>query len=420
MSKAASIMVIVVAAACGAPDPLRGSSVMDGGGVPDDAGVDGRGGSPDDATVDAGSIDAAEPDAGTVDLATICGGQAPASLDDWEDCYEKRKCEWEVGCVALNSYRDVQDCIASGDAVSGGELAAARRDRKRAVDQGRASINVDAFTQCLIRTSAASCNTALFDEACLTRFTGTIADGAGCYADVDCASPDAVCQSDCADACCVGTCHPKFKEGEPCDLFASCEPGLRCDGYCLTGDINSTCDNALDCDFDAWCDDTAHRCRPTFAPGAACTGILQCGGDTTCIGLSVTSSAPGHCLRNSQPGDPCDDLCHGNLYCDGSGTCQALPLIGESCSPIIPCAGANAICSGGVCVMRSDIGVACGSQTCLPGLFCTSELNDPNPVCAPRRAEGEPCAAPNHCDSYLCSGVAAQPGVCLPWSSTCP
>lgn len=73
------------------------------------------------------------------------------ALDDWENCYQKRKCEWEVGCVTEDPFASVQDCMASADAVTGGELAADRRARKRAVEQGRASINVAAFTQCLIR-----------------------------------------------------------------------------------------------------------------------------------------------------------------------------------------------------------------------------------------------------------------------------
>jgi hypothetical protein len=403
-------LIALVATACSAPG--RGAFV-----APTDGGSDDQGDAtgagpptpPDDASVD------------PTDLAQICGGTAPVTLDDWETCYRNRKCEWEVGCVSLSSFRDVADCIAEDDAVEGGRLAAERRERARAIDQGRASINADAFTQCLIRTSATRCNTALFDPACLTRFTGTISDSADCLTDIDCASPDAVCKSSCTDACCVGKCQRKFRAGEACDLFASCEPGLRCNGHtCVSGDINTACSSVLDCDFGAFCDPKLHRCEPTLAPGAACTDILQCGGDTTCVGLSISSSAPGHCFHNARPGDPCDDLCHGNLYCDGSGICRALPVLGASCSTLIPCAGANTICDNGVCVLRSDVGVSCGGQTCLPGLFCTSELGDPKPACAARRAVGAPCGDPSHCESYLCSGNENQLGVCQPWSDTCP
>jgi hypothetical protein len=413
----AAFVTVIVLAACAAPSGGSLAGPIDGGPETGDAGATdaGDGGM---APIDARPVDGGME---STNLAQICGGTAPVTLDQWEDCYARRKCEWRVGCVSLTPFRDVQDCVALADSVEGGRLAAERRDRARAVAQGRASINVEAFTHCLIRTSATRCNTALFDPACLTRFTGTIPDGAGCHANIDCASPDAVCASDCPDACCVGTCQRKFREGEACLLFASCEPGLRCNATrCVSGDIGTACFSVNDCDFDAFCDPQTRRCRPRLATGASCTSILQCGGDNTCIGLSIVSSDPGQCLRNAQPGDPCDDLCKGNLYCDGSGTCRNLPRLGDSCSTLVPCAGASTTCKNGVCTLRSDVGASCGAQTCLPGLFCTSELGDSSPVCAARRADGAPCASPRHCESFLCSGASDQPGVCLPWSNTCP
>jgi hypothetical protein len=421
MRRVAWVIAIVMSAmACSARRPAGPSLTgpMDGGAL-DDAGVPGDTGpgtGPADGAVDA----ATDP----TDLAMICGGTAPITLDDWENCYQKRKCEWEVGCVTLDTFRDVPDCVASADAVSGGKLAAARRARKRAIEQGRASINVDAFTRCLIRTDATHCNTALYDPACLTRFTGTIADGKSCYTSIDCASPDAACNTDCADACCLGSCERKLREGESCLLFDSCEPGLRCTGTrCVSGDAGTPCarGSVNQCDFGTFCDRQTLRCTPTLAPDATCTSLLQCGGDHTCVGLSITSSDPGRCLRISRPGDRCDDFCFGNLYCDGaSRTCRELPTLGQSCSVLIPCTGANTICNSGLCALRDDINVSCAGQTCLPGLFCTSELGDPAPVCAARRAAGAPCASPAHCQSYLCSGDQNQPGMCLPWSNTCP
>lgn len=412
-----TIAIVVAASACGA-SPSGPSLVapIDGGTHDPDAGDGGVDPGPPDAPIDT------PPD--PTDLAVICGGTAPVTLDDWEDCYQKRTCEWQVGCVTLDEFRDVPDCIASDDAVEGGQLAAARRDRKRAIEQGRASINVNAFTQCLIRTSATHCNTALFDPACLTRFTGTLADDAGCLADIDCGSPDAVCSTSCPDACCVGTCQRKFREGEACQLFDSCEPGLRCTGIkCVSGDVGTPCaqGSVNQCDFGTFCDSQTLRCTPTLAPGAACTSLLQCGGDTMCVGLSITVSNPGHCVRISKPGDQCDDFCYGNLYCDKAArTCRDLPQLGQSCSVLIPCTGANTICDNGLCVLRSDVGVSCAGQTCLPGLFCTSELGDPAPACAARGPVGATCAAPAHCESFLCSGNTSQLGTCLPWSDTCP
>jgi hypothetical protein len=431
MPRRACTLVMVIAAACGAPPSRNGLQGSAGPGGDDDQGGPSDAGDAGDAR-DAGSEsgpDDARPDAGRPadagvpsELADICGA-VPVSFDDWERCYRKRHCEFTVGCVPQNPFHDLQECLDSDDAVEGGRLSAELRERRRAVEQGRASIDVAAFTRCLVETSEAHCNTAQFDPSCATRFTGTIDDFAACFTDVECASPGAACVASCSDACCLGTCQPRFKLGEQCTERHSCEPGLQCHRTCRAGDIGSRCGGAggggdRDCDPGAWCDVTAGICKATFAPGAACTNPLQCGGETSCVGASV-SGGTGHCLRISQVGDTCDQFCYGNLFCDGS-TCQALPELEESCAATVSCAGVDAVCSNAVCAPRSAVGVACGAQTCMPGLFCTSELGDPRPTCSARRVEGQPCAAPGHCQSFLCSGNNVQPGICLAWSDTCP
>lgn len=403
--KRSACMLVMIAAGCQSNPP---NLVMP---LPVDADVDG----PVDSRIDAG-IDAPI-DGPPSTLAQICGAE-PVTLDDWENCYLKRWCEWVVNCRTMNKYRDVQECIAQSNAFEGGRLAAERLERSRAVAAQRASLNVAAFTQCLQETSEARCNTAQSSVACATRFSGTIGDDGPCYTDIECTSPGATCQSTCTGACCLGTCHPKFKLGATCDTFTSCEPGLRCDGVCFSGDINTSCGDDGDCDPNAWCN--AGVCAADFAPGAACTNPLQCGGETSCIGLSITTSAPGHCLRISHAGDRCDYFCLGNLYCDGQGVCRDMRTLNQTCSGSAPCGGVDTICLNGVCVLRSNVGASCPSSAgCLPALFCTSELNDPAPVCTARRADGQPCAAPNHCESYICSGNTTTPGVCLPGNETC-
>src|SRR4029079_3496180 len=128
-----------------------------------------------------------------VDLVALCGAN-PATPDDWERCYQKRKCEWEVGCVPLTTFRDVQECIDLGDAVQDGRLVAERRERMRAVAEGRASIDVAVFSRCLVETAPDRCATALFHPSCARRFAGTIGDTQACRADIECASPGAHCQ----------------------------------------------------------------------------------------------------------------------------------------------------------------------------------------------------------------------------------
>lgn len=398
MKRLACIMVVVIAAGCG--DNLAG--LVGSPTSPADAATDG----PPDA-----GIDSPPPN-----LTEICDTE-PVTPDDWENCYRKRWCEWVVGCRPMNKYRNVQECLDRSDVVEDGRLAE-RRERKRAVDEKRALINIPAFTQCLADTSEARCNTAQSSVACATRFTGTVGDGGSCHTDIECTSPGATCDSTCADGCCLGACHRKFKLRETCNTFTSCEPGLRCDQICFSGDIDTRCNDDGDCDPNAWCN--AGRCQADFAPGDDCTNPLQCGGETSCIGLTISKSSPGRCLSISHMGDRCDYFCYGNLYCDVSGICLPLHELGQTCSGSAPCAGVNTTCSNGQCVLRSVIGAACSSsQTCLPGLFCTSELNDSNPVCAARRSEGQTCAAPSHCESYMCSGNTARPGVCFTTSETC-
>lgn len=377
------------------------------------------------APVDAGAADASPLDAGDSGIALLLAGacgRVPVTLDDWERCYQRRWCDWEVNCVTLNNYSDVQDCIDNSNDVEGGRLEAERRLRRRAIEAGRASLDVDAFSRCILETNRQRCNTAYTAISCANRFKGTVADGGLCYADVECASPGAVCNADCSGACCTGTCQPKFKEGETCDLYYSCEPGFECHDVCIAGDIGTPCASMRDCDPNAWCDLQTGICKADLPVGSPCTSLLQCGGQTMCVGLSIVSADPGRCLTAAGAGGECDDFCYGNRFCNSSGICQELPGLGENCSALLPCNGANVVCgSGGLCVPRGDVGAACtNTQACLASLFCTSELNEPNPKCASRRSTGEPCASPAHCESYLCSGNANRPGVCLPWMDTCP
>jgi hypothetical protein len=317
----------------------------------------------------------------------------------------------------MNLYLDVQECIDRIDGVEGGKLSADLREQRRAIDQGRASIDVAMFTQCLLDTSGALCNTAVFSVGCATRFKGIVADGDACYADGECGSPGATCESSCIDACCLGTCRPKLKLRDPCDLDGSCEPGLVCNQTCRSGDPDTLCSNLFDCDSSAWCN--AGVCAADLAPGSDCTSRSQCGGTTTCTGLSIVDSRPGRCLSISRAGDPCDFICNGNLYCS-AGTCHELPKLGDSCSAFTPCQGIDTFCSNGLCILRQGEGTSCSTaQLCQPGLFCTSEVNDPMPVCARPGSADQSCTRPSHCESHLCSSTMGEIGRCLPWSDVC-
>jgi hypothetical protein len=386
--------------------------------------------SPQDLIVDAsgdgpidGMPDAAEP----ADLASMCGS-VPVTLADWEQCYAKRWCEVLVHCSEMNLYRDAAECIAKENAVEGGKLASDAFERARAVTAGTASLDTAEFTQCLVDLSTTKCATAGHPPACAKRFTGTIADHQLCYTDVDCASPGAQCQqpANCTQSCCAGTCTPKPKVGQACDDFVDgCEPGVVCgtDLTCVIGDIGSTCAKRYDCVPGAWCDNGT--CKVDLGDGGSCDSLLQCGGETTCVGL-MRPVAPATCHRVTQVGDTCDYYCLGNLYCDlpatGFGTCQPIPTHGQACSPSLPCLGVDQRCSAqGQCVDRTAVGQACTDGTCQPELFCTDQLGAGSPVCATRLMDGAPgCNQPAQCQSYVCSGDAAAAGTCQAVQNTCP
>jgi hypothetical protein len=436
-------VLVAAVAACSTSQvqsPLTGDDAGQGGGS--DGGAPAAGDAASDASpVDAGG-DALPDDGGTPsdggvvpdgppaepgDLAAMCGS-VPSTTEDWERCRVKRYCETLVHCSEQNLYTDARECIDLLDAVSDGAIAFDTSAKVRAVAAGRASINVPAFTQCLIDFSPDRCNTAASAPSCPTRYTGTVADGQGCFNEAECSSPGATCEApDCGAACCLGTCTPRAKLGEPChDLVGACEPGLVCSigsQRCVVGDAGSRCDDRLDCDAGSWCDNGI--CRPDLPEGASCDSLLQCGGETSCVG-KFRGGAPARCRHLTSPGDTCDWFCLGNLICDlpstGFGVCRPLPQLDEACSPLLPCMGSNHRCSAeGKCVERTGLNMRCADGECVPGLFCTDQLGAANPVCRALFADGDVgCKQDAQCESHICSGNQTAAGQCLPSRSTCP
>ena len=409
VTAASRIWLVLAIAACDSPRALF---------APVDGGVDG------DAAGDGGSIDAPE----ATDLVSMCGAE-PVTLADWEACYAKRSCEALVNCQNLNLYRDAAECIAQQDAVLGGKLGFEVFERARAIAAGRASLDVAAFTQCLVELSPTKCSTAAHAPICETRFVGTVADNQLCYTDIECASPGATCAQPavCKDSCCAGTCKPKPKLGQTCDDFVDgCEPGIVCgtDGVCVNGDIGSPCAQRYDCVPQAWCNNGT--CAADLPAGSSCDSLLQCGGELSCVGLMRTEKPPA-CRRVTHEGDACDWYCFGNLYCDlsggpGFGVCKALPVHGQTCSGLHPCLGVDQQCSPqSVCIDRFDAGETCSDGTCQPGLFCSDQVGAANPVCTARLDDGATgCNKPAQCQSYVCDGDANAVGGCQARNNTCP
>lgn len=388
-----------------------------------------------------GGVDAA--DASMIDappqgsLAQMCGS-APATPAQWEQCYVKRWCEATINCSITTLYASVQECIDSSEWATGGQRDFDIAENLRAVSDGRATIDVTQFTQCLQELDPTRCNTAGTAVACKLRYDGTIANGQPCYADAECASPGAACTpTDCGAACCTGTCAPKKMLGEGAcsgSGLNACEPGLVCSaahGGCYTGDPGDICRRNTDCDAGAYCDQVGTQqgvCAADKGAGATCNSVLQCGGETGCVGLKRNVGTP-QCRRLTEPGDACDDYCLGGMYCDlsnpnGLGVCRNLPVGEEACHSLLPCAGIHKQCgASGHCEPRLQSGQSCANPNlvCDVGLFCTSILGAATPICRPRFADGESgCTQDYQCQSHLCSGSPTSPGQCMTGQSTCP
>jgi hypothetical protein len=417
-------VLVTIVGACGESTDEVSRSSADAGG--DAAIVEGGDA---DATVDA-TVDVTSDvtvDAPVVpDLVEMCGA-VPKTVAEWEACYLKRECEMRMACDEQPLFTNVAQCVELLDAVEGGEIADRVFERERAVAAGRASLDEQAFTACLVETSATSCSHPSVKPACGVRYAGTIADGQSCYTDVECASPGAECQTAaCGDSCCTGVCKPRAKLGEACMDFYACEPGLVCSVNalkCVVGDIGAACADTFECDPGAWCDQGT--CQPDLGEGELCKSLLQCASGTVCVGLKIEIE-PARCLRASEAGAPCDWFCLGNFHCAVTsavsfGECLSLPTHGQPCSALLPCIDVNERCGAGQCVERDDIDEPCTDGTCKPGLFCTDQIGAANPVCKARLPDGATgCNRPSQCESYVCSGNSSAPGDCQPRLSTCP
>jgi hypothetical protein len=446
--------LLVAQMGCASP----AASTVDGGSSDQDAEAADAG---EDATPpeDGASADAADDGGSCVedtppaqedpDLEQLCGS-VPSTLEDWEQCYLKRHCEWQMACFDRVIYHDLAECMTSAEAVSP-SLAFERRERERAVAQGKATINEEAFARCLHELGPSPCipSAPQFRHACRLRLQGTVEDGGSCFAHVECASPGAGCvrEEGCDGACCEGVCESALPEGaEGCRRFPTgdptqdCAPGLQCvsgaprcdDGVwcCVAGtDVGAPCGNDRDCRTGTWCDRECGVCRAPLPEDAECTDLRQCGGQTECVGISFGHSDPGECIRVDEVGADCDLQCRGPLYCGDllsptdERSCLPLPELGETCPfGVTQCRGVTNTCSGGECVPRTPDGEPCGSGLpgCMPGSFCTSALDAADPECEAAQDEGAPCTQARHCASFLCSGNADAPGECLPWLEACP
>ncbi len=188
---------------------------------------------------------------------------------------------------------------------------------------------------------------------------GTLANGAPCGREVQCASTQCVTKG---ELC--GVCAEPIQAGGACTAGEECERGLAC--------INSAC--------------TALGTEGSSCTAAPCTSTLAC-----VNGMCVKPVAAGAACMKMNGVDNCDKL--QGLYCNAMNVCQQVKLVaaGQPCGflnmEIVGCAS-NGFCRvpmgmmSGTCIAPAADGAACDQMQgpkCLPGALCVNNvcaLND--------------------------------------------
>jgi hypothetical protein len=222
-----------------------------------------------------------------------------------------------------------------------------------------------------------------------------------------------------------GVCVAYQQTGEPCNESADCDPNAnlacrqpeyRCGakpqiGEACTAQFDPYSNQVTgDCDATRhlYCDPFITRvCQPYPRDGELCQqfGSPQCDPDPalalSCVQFTNT------CRRSGDEGAPCGGFaiapCREDLAChprqlDGIGTCDRIPVLGETCTDrcVTP-----AICNLGVCTAPGPgrIGSPCSVHADCGSLFCTSS------------GRGATVCAADGMNSPRCVGAGITPGI---------
>jgi len=213
--------------------------------------------------------------------------------------------------------------------------------------------------------------------ACDEMFSGSVADGAPCAIDEECASSRCNVSS-CPDgSCCTGVCgttRPRGQVGDACDRNAEC-----LDGYC----------------------DAEHQCHALLAANQECLTDPQCDYGLACI--QPSPSIPGTCRVLPQLGEACPYArCAGfGVRCDATSHCVALGLVGapcaspDDCSPYERCDATTRTCTE-----LPTLGMPCDTR-CAGEAWCKLESESMGTCMAPQ-PNGTPCEDSGECVSQNC------------------
>lgn len=262
-------------------------------------------------------------------------------------CDKQIQCSAYVAKVYSSSVDTCYELLKNDCTLSGSAKGSTFTDQKAAA--------------CAQRYAAASCDDALTaNVGADCHPPGTLPDGSACGADFQCTSlacdvtsggcgkcvPRAKLDEACTDYCdfglqCVqGKCAPFRKQGEACDLTASCQPTLAClQGSCAPAMIGASCGAPYECSFSAaqYCEENTLTCR-----GFSFTTVKV--GEACGLGTDTTYRCP--------PNSYCKMPSPGALF----GICTARPKAGEACVQLSDGNGGTV----GLC----DLASYCSNNTC--------------------------------------------------------
>jgi hypothetical protein len=208
--------------------------------------------------------------------------------------------------------------------------------------------------QCVHALEAQTCDQALDNpQPAACAIPGTLATGAACGSDWQCAS--SFCELVAGTLC--GTCSTRATSGQHapdggavCVVDEDCAANLACAaGTCVTpGAVGATCSGTQPCLRTLTC--IGGKCATPLAVGAACTAATDCNGS---LGLYCDTASTKKCVQagTATSGQPCGAVSSTLVACVGGALCANIGMQGQ-----------------GTCHQPAGDGAPCGT---LAGIGCT-------------------------------------------------
>lgn len=398
------------------------------------------------------------------------------------------RCELELRCYPAFTRPDRTACVTQENSACLAEYETLRPSFEAAT----VSIDPGKLASCELRMRTSACPPSFppdYPVASVARpfadctlqsglLIGQVASGSTCERAVECQA-GTVCIR--PNGVCRGTCSSWPKDGEPCGF--GCGPGLRCDASdtCVPlATLNETCTSSAECEPELIC---LGSCRPRRKLNEACAfdpdRLSPCEPGLACDVVPFVSGLSGTCIRPKASGEPCrfhwscaaglicadvdwtnfpsqapsegscrepdgadfncsrsqylryvGDQCAPGLSCrQDTGKCEALPTLGQACTPSLQnCGGYDVYCkpsgSGdvGTCTGPAGLNDACAFQldaNRTVGIPCSAGYCDTETTLTCRaasRVEGQDCTEDGQCLSNRC---VPQPDMTLRCAPEC-